>query len=156
MTSTSPKSFPELQTFLGFAWYCCTFVSGFAQIAKPLHQLVAQQLKKQSQRRGQFHWTPACQTALETLISKLSSPPVLAYPDFGSPFVLHTDASGEGVGATLYPIQDGQTRVIAYASRTLNDAKRKYSAYRREFLAFKRAVTEKFCTYLYGRKFHVL
>ena len=32
-----PKSFPELQTFLSFAGYYCTFVSGFAQIAKPLH-----------------------------------------------------------------------------------------------------------------------
>ena len=103
-------------------------------------------------------WTPACQTAFETLINKLSSPPVLVYPDFGSPFVLHTDASGEGIGAALYQIQDGQTRVIAYGRRTLNDAERKYSAYRRKFLALKWAVTEKFRTYLYmyGRKFHVL
>ena len=119
-----PKSFPELQTFLGFARYYRTFVSGFAQIARPLHPLVAQQSKKQSQRRGQFHWTPACQTAFETLINKLSLPRVLAHPDFGSPFVLHTDAPGDGTGAALYQIQDGQTRVIAYGSRTLNDAER--------------------------------
>lgn len=29
---------------------------------------------------------------------------------------------GESLGAALYQIQDGQTRVIAYGSRTLNDA----------------------------------
>ncbi|KAL9972948.1 hypothetical protein ACROYT_G019348 [Oculina patagonica] len=53
-------------------------------------------------------------------------------------------------------VQDGRPRVIAYGSRTLNDAERKYSAYRREFLALKWAVTEKFRPYLYGYKFHVV
>lgn len=42
-----------------------------------------------------------CQAASETIISKLTSPSVLAYPDFSLPFTLHTDASGEGLGAAL-------------------------------------------------------
>ena len=39
-----PKNASELQTFFGFAAYNRSFVEGFAQIAKPLHPLVAQQL----------------------------------------------------------------------------------------------------------------
>ena len=34
------KALQELQTYLGFAGYYCSFMEGFAQIAKPLHQLV--------------------------------------------------------------------------------------------------------------------
>ena len=47
-------------------------------------------------------------------------------------------------------------QVIAYGSRTLNVAERKYSAYSREFLALKWAITEKFRPYLYGYKFHAV
>ena len=129
-----PKSFPELQTFHSFSGYYRSFGSGFAKIAKHPHQLVAQQSKKQSLRRGQFHF--------ETHISKLSLTPVLAYSDSSSSFVLHTDASGESFDAALYQNQYGQTRGITFENRTLNDAERKFSAYRREFFVFKWAVTE--------------
>ena len=40
--------------------------------------------------------------------------PILAYAYFKAPFVLHTDGSGDGLGAVLYQVQDGQKRVIAY------------------------------------------
>lgn len=53
-------------------------------------------------------------------------------------------------------MQEGPKRVITYGSCTLNEAEKRYSAYRREFLALKWAVTEKFKDYLYGHHFHVL
>ena len=109
-------------------------MEGLAQVTKPLHQLVAQQSKKQLPKKSQFQWTPTCQAAFETIISKLTSRTVLVYPDFSSPCTLHTDASGEGLGAALYQVQDGQTRVIAYGTRTLNDAEHKYSTYHRIWL----------------------
>ena len=90
------------------------------------------------------------------LISKLTQPRILAYPDFAEPFILHIDASGSGLGAALYQTQDGKQRVIAYGSRTLSAAERNYCAYRRELLALKWSVTEKFHDYLYGRRFHIL
>ena len=102
-----PKNASELQTFLGFAGCYWPFVERFAQTTKPLHQLVAQQSKKQLQKTSQFQWRPTCRAAFETIISKLTSPPVLAYPDFSLPFTLHTDASGEGLGAVLYRVQQG-------------------------------------------------
>ena len=93
MASAFTKNASELQSFLGFAGYYQSFVVGLAQTAKPLHQLVAQHSKKQLAKDSWFQWTPTCQVAFETVISKLTSLPVLAYPDFSLPFTLHTDAS---------------------------------------------------------------
>ena len=52
------------------------------------------------------------------LQSLCTEPHILAYVDFKAPFVLHTDASGDGLGVVLYQVQDGQKRIIAYASRS--------------------------------------
>ena len=48
---------------------------------------------------------------------KLSSPPVIACADFSKPFLLYTDSSSKGLGAVLYQVQDGQEKMISYASR---------------------------------------
>ena len=72
------------------------------------------------------------------------------------PFILHTDASGDGVGAVLYQVQNGKERVISYASRGLHNSERNYPAHKLEFLCLKWAVTEKFHDYLYGNTFQVV
>lgn len=101
-------------------------------------------------------WTGECMEAFCILKEKLTSAPLLGYPDYTLPFVLQTDASGEGLGAILAQVQSGTERVIAYASRSLSPAETRYPAHKLEFLALKWAVTEKFYDYLYGHKFSVL
>ena len=109
-----------------------------------------------------FQWSQEYQTAFETLIERLSSilafpDPILAFPDFNFPFILHTDASGYRLGrGALHQVEDGKPRVIAYGSRSLNVAGGRYSAYRHEFLGLKRFFSENFKQCLYGNKFHVM
>ena len=74
---------------------------------------------------------------------------------FKTPFILHTDASSDGLGAVLYQYQENQRRVIAYASRSLSPRERNYPAHKLEFLALKWAITDKFHEYLYGAEFQV-
>ena len=81
--------------------------------------------------------------------------PLLAYADFKAPFILHTDASGDGLGAVLYQVQEGQKRVIVYASWILSRSERNYPVHKLEFLALKWAITDKFHEYLYGSEFQV-
>ena len=87
---------------------------------------------------------------------KLIDAPVLGYPDYTQPFLLQTDASGQGLGAVLAQVQDGMERVIAYASRGLSPPETRYPAHKLEFLALKWAITDKFHNHLYGCKFSVL
>ena len=79
----------------------------------------------------------------------------MAYADLKAPFVLHTDASGDGLDAVLYQVHDGQKRVIAYASRSLSKSERNYPVHKLEFLALRWAITDKFHEYLYGSEFQV-
>ena len=95
-------------------------------------------------------WGETEQKAFDTLKSLYCQAPILAYPDYKLPFVLHTDSSLEGLGAVLYQMQNGVKRVIASASRSLNKGEMNYSVHKLEFLAPKWAVTDKFHDYLYG------
>ena len=65
----------------------------FAKIAAPLNQLLRKDHK--------FDWTAACEQAFIALKHALTSETSLVFPDFKEPFHLFTDASNEGIGATL-------------------------------------------------------
>ena len=55
----------------------------------------------------------------------LTTAPVLGFADYQQPFIVETDASDLGLGAVLSQVQDGRTRIIAYASRGLSKAEKK-------------------------------
>ena len=109
----------EVRSFLGFTNYYRKFIPRYAQVAKPLNQLVSRD--NANKKKTLVNWTSECQDAFEHLKHLCSQMPVLAYADFTKPFQLHTDASESGLGAVLYQKQtDGTEGVIAYASRTLS------------------------------------
>ena len=98
-----------------------------------------------------MQWTNDHQLILEDLLDHLVDPPVMAYPDFTKSFIVCTDASKEGLGANLYQRQSGETRVIAYASRSLTATERNYHHHsgKLEFLALKWAICDHFRDHLY-------
>lgn len=154
-----PTNIAELRSFLGFAGYYRRFVEGYAKIAKPLNDLLIGHCTncKSKRKRSQqpFSWGPQQQEAFDMLIDKLTTPPILAYADYKLPFLLNIDASGDGLGAVLYQLQNGHERVIAYASRGLRASERNYPAHKLEFLCLKWAVCDKLHDYLYGSEFEV-
>lgn len=77
-----PKTVKELRSFLSFAGYYRRFVEGYPNIAKPLRALTGGPSLKSKQKSSKtasskWEWTLTCQTAFETLLEKLSSPPIL-------------------------------------------------------------------------------
>jgi hypothetical protein len=122
-------------------------VKNLATIAAPLRLLI--------KKNSVWKWTKSQEIAFEKLKSALTTAPVLAYPDFTKPFELHTDASNEGIGATLVQKQeDGTERVIAYYSRALTDTEKRYHTFLQEALALV-AACRKFRVYLLYKKFTV-
>ena len=155
----TPTNCEQVRQFLGFAGYYRKFIHNFAKIARPLIDIMAVCKKPRSNCKPKldpkWHWNTEQQQAFEILKEKLTSPPVLSYPDFSKPFKLHTDACQTGLGAVLYQEQDGLDRVIAYASRGLSKSEKNYPTHKLEFLALKWSVTEKFADYLQGKEFTV-
>jgi transposase InsO family protein len=143
----TPKRSKDVQTFLGLAGYYRKFIENFSKIAKPLTKLL---------RKGEkFIWTAEQQMAFETLKEKLTTAPVLNYPDFSQEFLITTDASDYAIGAVLSQGTVGQDRPIAYASRVLNKAEQNYNTTEKELLAIVWAVKH-FRPYVYGTKFKII
>lgn len=142
-----PQNVKDLRTFLGLCTYFRKFISGFSHIAEPLNQLL--------RRDASFEWGPHQETSFETLKTALTPAPVLGHFVEGADTEIRTDASGHGIGAVLAQSHNGQQRVIAYASRTLNKSERNFSTTEKECLAVIWAVS-KFRPYLYGSPFRIV
>ncbi|GBC36137.2 retroviral-like aspartic protease 1 [Rhizophagus irregularis DAOM 181602=DAOM 197198] len=82
-----------------------------------------------------YEWTNLQQKAFENLRDKLTTAPIVQYPDFSKPFFLYTDASTIGLDAVLAQKIDDQEHVITYASRTLIPAEKNYAITELECLA---------------------
>ena len=86
----------------------------------------------------------------------LQSSQLLVYYDPRLPLFLTCDASPYGVGAVLsHRVADSEERPIAYASRTLSVAEKKYAQIEKEGLAVMFGL-QRFHKYLYGRNFYHL
>ncbi|KAJ8009202.1 hypothetical protein DPEC_G00086450 [Dallia pectoralis] len=158
----------RVRSFLGMVNYYQHFVPNYSTMAKPLFDLLAGQKQKHKGRpRGKrpallrrltpADWTPDHQKAFEELKTALLTSVVLAHPDFTRPFILSTDASLDGLGAVLSQVQDGDkvARPVAFASKSLSRAQKRYPAHRLEFLALKWSVCDKFSHWLKGHSFTV-
>ena len=122
------------------------FVLNFSDIAAPLHDL--------TKKNAKFIWTDQCNNAFNTLKNKLTSTPILSYPNDEDLFILDTDASERSVGAVLAQVQNGQERVLAYFSKSMTSSERNYCVTRKELLAVIKAV-DHFRQYLLGHEFVV-
>lgn len=68
---------------------------------------------------------------------KLTTAPVLGYPDRATPNLLNADASDMGVGAVLSQVQDGKKRVFSYCNKTLAPPKKNYCITQNDLLVVK-------------------
>ena len=102
-----PRTYTGICQFLGATGYFRRFIKGYANIAKPLNDLLS---GINSKLKSCFVWLPpAAVVAFQELKLKCMTAPVLAFADFHKPFLLETDASGDGSGAVLSQKQEMDT-----------------------------------------------
>jgi hypothetical protein len=92
---------------------------GFSQIAEPLHAL--------KRKNTKFVWGAAQQSAFCQLKQPLATPTVLQIPESSKEFTLACDASDVAISAVLHQKSGEHLAPIAYSSRLLSAAERRYS-----------------------------
>ena len=139
-----PTEETSLRRFMGLASYYRRFVSGFSEIAAPLHRLL--------QKGSKFCWTDECDAAFQSLKTQLVSSPILGFPCLDREFILYTDASDAGVGAILSQKDDnGEEFVISFASKAFSGAEKRWTTMEKEAFAVVWGL-QYFHAYVYGQK----
>ena len=113
-----PTSIRDVIAFVGLAR---RFIADFASIAKPLHAMTGKGKK--------FCWTDEAAESFQKLKEALISSPILVMPTDSDELVLDTDGA---IGCVLSQRQDGQEKVIAYASRCLDRRETNYCVTRKD------------------------
>ena len=141
-----PRDVTGIKSFVGSASYYRRHIQGFSNLVAPLVRLT---------RKGiPFQWTEDCQVAFDSIKQKLMQAPILSHPQPEGELILDTDASSYGVGAVLNQIQNGEEKVLCYASKSLNKAQMNYCTSMREMLAVVEFIRH-FRSFLWGRPFKV-
>jgi hypothetical protein len=113
-----PKTVTNIRSFLGLTGYYRNYVQGYSRLASPLFELTKKDVV--------FVWNLDCQQAYDALKRALVDAPILIRPDFKKPFCLDVDWSTKGVGAILSQKEGKLEKVVAYASKGLTVAQRKF------------------------------
>ena len=113
-----------------------TTVKGCRSFARMVNflSIFCQHLQKHLQpiydlaRKGRsFKWAQVQQVEFEEIKNRLQKQPILHLPDSKGRLHLYSDTSKYAAGSTLYQIQNGKPKLIAYASKRLPEAAQNYS-----------------------------
>jgi len=134
----SPTSVDEVRRLLGMINYLSKFIHNLSDVTAPIRVLLKKDIA--------FYWDKEQEASFQMCKKILSEAPVLKFYSSTEPVVLSCDASSKGLGAVL--LQNGQP--VAYASKALTDAEKRYAQIEKELLGIVFAC--KYFHYLiYGR-----
>ena len=155
-----PKNRTQVRSFVQMVNYYRKFIKDFAKVANPLNLLLkgidsSKAFNNQPFERDE--WSTDCQNAFTELKRRLTTAPILAYPDFQKPFILslESDASATQIGAVLAQPRPGSPGVLCYISRKLTERERRYEPIQRELLCIRWA-SKLLRPYLHARQFHIV
>ena len=107
------------RSFAGVVTFLSMFCPELQKLLKPIYGLT---------RKGRpFNCGKEQQDSFEEIKCKLMKLPVLHMPNKTGRFHLYSDTSKFATGSTLYQIQNGKPKLIAYASKRLPEAAKSYS-----------------------------
>ena len=130
-----PKTYRDIQVFLGFCNFYRRFIYGFAGIARPLHQLLRGMKKGKKPGLIANDWQSPQQEAFERLIDAFISAPVLRHYDPERKLRVEADASGTACAGILSQKWKDGWHPIAYFLRKFNGPELNYPIYNKKLMA---------------------
>jgi len=122
-----------VRAFIGFANFYWIFIPNFADIARPLTNLMRKQTT--------FHWGDDCIEAFEKIKDLLISAPILAHFDPEKETMVEADSSGYATGGLMLQREaDGVWQPVAYYSKKHTPAEANYDIHDKELLAIVRCL----------------
>jgi transposase InsO family protein len=136
----TPRSFHDVQVFLGFVNFYRRFIQGYSQIARPLTDLL-KGTKDGKKFHAEWKWSETAEKAFSHLRAAFQSAPILAHFDPTRRIRVETDASKYAIAAILSQLQegDGHWHPVAFWSRKLIPAETRYETHDQELLAIVQA-----------------
>ena len=117
-----PMTVKGCRHFAGMVNFLSTFCPELQKILKPIYYL--------TWKCRQFVWGKEQQIAFKEIKSRLVKLSEFHLPDSKGRFNLYSDTYKFATGSTLYQIQNGKPKLIAYASKRLPEAAQKLFYYR--------------------------
>ena len=107
------------RSFAGMVNFLSMFCPELQKLLKPVYDLT---------RKGRpFIWGKEQQDSFEEIKHRLIKPPVLHMPNKTGRFHLYSNTSKVATGSALYQIQNGKSKLIAYANKRLPEVAKHYS-----------------------------
>lgn len=129
-----PKTFRDIQVFIGFCNFYRRFIHKFAAIAHPLTSLLKGMVR--GRKPGEVHLTPEEREAFDQLRKAFQDAPVLIHFDPSKPVTIETDASDFAMGAVLsQTANDGRKHPIAFWSAKFSGPAKTYGIPDKEMMA---------------------
>ena len=136
---SAPQNRRQLRHFLGMVNYYRDMWQRRSHLIAPLSALTSKTVP--------WKWEAEQQEAFEKIKDVISKETLLAFPRFDIPFHVYTDASNKQLGAVI--MQEGKP--LAFYSRKLNHAQKKYTTGEQELLSIVETLKE-FRNILLGQK----
>jgi hypothetical protein len=130
-----PKTYRDIQVFIGFCNFYRRFIYQFSQVARPILLLLKGMKKGRKPGLIGHEWQEPQQRAFEELIDRFTTAPLLRHYDPKLPLRLETDASHWALAGILSQPFENQWHPIAFFSRRFTEAEINYQVYDKEMLA---------------------
>ncbi|KAL4083017.1 hypothetical protein QTP88_028347 [Uroleucon formosanum] len=147
-----PKTVQELRRFLAM----CNFYRRCIPKAADTQAVLNEYMKNGKKNdKTPINWTEEAIVAFQNTKADLVNATTLFYPDPTARIQLRTDASDTAIGAVIEQQKNEIWQLLAFFSRKLGGAQKRYSTYDRELLAIYESIKH-FRYFLEGRVFIIL
>ena len=145
-----PPTIQAMQSFLGLINYTRNFINGYAELVKPLYEMIP----KEGKPTTKLNWSEDLEKVFIIVKEAVANCSELHHLDFSKEIFVNTDASNRGWGAILWQGIESDKKVIAYLSGSYNSVQQRWPTVEQECFAIFKALTS-WRHKLLGQKFTV-